>query len=54
MKDFLYINSNKNSPEPHEQTWLRKMGLRETQWILDADWLLRYHPKSVYKEWVGG
>jgi len=52
MKDFQYYNPD--GPTPPNRKWLRKIGLRETQWILDANWFIRYHPKSIYKEWVDG
>ena len=50
MKDFLYHNPD--GLTHHNRRWLRKLTLRETQWILDADWFLRHHPKSIYKEWI--
>ena len=38
MKDFTYY-ADKTSLHIDGCNWLEDMGLRETRWILDAEWL---------------
>jgi len=54
MKDFTYYDNDKRSLLMSDCNWLTKTGLRETQWILDAKWLLA-HTHSInltFKEWI--
>lgn len=55
MKDFTYYN-NKRSLHAYACSWLRKMGLRETRWILDREWFF-IHCNTVeqltFKRWIG-
>ncbi len=33
--------------------WLRQMGLRETLWILDAEWILFFYGKMMtFNKWI--
>jgi len=48
MKDYTYTRASLN---PDAFAWLTNMGLRETQWILDAKWLYLIHNMS-YKNWI--
>ncbi len=50
MKDFTYYRDNKISLHISDYNWLENMGLRETQWILDTEWLKGH---VTFKRWVG-
>ena len=50
MKDFTYIQKNYDL-YPSACFWLKQMGLRETQWILDAGWLLSSYDMT-YNKWI--
>ena len=55
MKDFTYIHNEFNL-NVESCVWLRKMGLKETRWILDIDWFFVYcHNKQItFDEWING
>ena len=56
MKDFTYYYNNggddKRSLLMSDCGWLRNMGLRETRWILDREWLGAQHKNITFKKWI--
>ena len=53
MKDFTYYDFAETSLHVDSCDWLRDTGLRETQWILDTEWLLTQITSVTFKEWIG-
>jgi len=51
MKNFTYIENY--SLHYAAAAWLTNMGLRETRWILDSDWI-SYSYDISYKKWMEG
>jgi len=51
MKDFTYINTNHYNLFSESYEWLMYMGLRETLWILDVNWIIR-QLNITYSEWL--
>lgn len=51
MKDFAYYESSLHSLHHDACDWLTNMGLRETRWILDADWI-SYSYDITYCKWI--
>jgi len=49
MKNYTY--NSIASLDPDAFSWLTRMGLKETQWILDTKWLSIIHNMS-YKNWI--
>ena len=41
----------KSYPALHQREWLRKTGLRETLWFLDAIWIIKY-ANMTFKNWI--
>ncbi len=53
MKDFTR-HENKYGLYSDDCSWLRQMGLRETQWILDAEFILFFYGIITFNEWAKG
>ncbi|KKN00713.1 hypothetical protein LCGC14_1135130 [marine sediment metagenome] len=53
MLDFTYYRDNKISLHISDCSWLAKIGLRETQWILDTKWILTQTNSPTFNEWIG-
>ena len=51
MKDFTR-HENKYGLYSDDCSWLRQMGLRETQWILDAEFILFFYGIIIFNEWI--
>ena len=51
VRDFIY-NRNNYDLYPSACLWLRQMGLKETRWFLDTEWLLSSYNNVTYKEWI--
>ena len=51
VRDFVY-NRNNYDLYPSACLWLRQMGLKETRWFLDTEWLLSSYNSMSYKEWI--
>jgi len=51
MKKFTHIESGLHSLHHDDCVWLTNMGLRETRWILDVDWI-SYSYDITYKQWM--
>lgn len=49
MKEFTYIGEYSLLPDACE--WLTNMGLHETRWILDADWII-FSYEITYHQWM--
>jgi len=49
MKDFIYYDDNKKSLRIDGCNWLKHTGLRETQWFLDNEWLIKC---TAFKRWI--
>ena len=49
MKDFTYTGNYCLHHSAYD--WLTIMGLRETLWILDADWI-SYSYDITYGKWI--
>lgn len=49
MKDFVY---NCQGLRGTDYKWLRKIGLIETLWVLDIEWLHSSHDRKTYNEWI--
>jgi len=52
MKDFTYYEID-HSLDFDACSWLDELGLRETRWILDTDWILTQSSSPTFKVWVG-
>ncbi|KKN00706.1 hypothetical protein LCGC14_1135060 [marine sediment metagenome] len=52
MKNFTYYNINKINLHIDGCEWLEEMGFKETQWILDTEWLLTQTSRLTFKEWI--
>ncbi len=52
MKNFTYIDNDKCNLRGHACEWLRDMGLRETRWILDTEWIFAYGEQTTFEEWI--
>jgi len=50
MKNYTYYNIDKINLQINASRWLRKLGLKETRWILDAVWLINQNQK--FSEWI--
>ncbi len=52
MKDFIYTEDESNL-HACACRWLRDMGLKETRWILDADWFIVYYKNRItFHKWI--
>lgn len=52
MKDFTYTGTGELSLNVNCCIWLRKLGLRETRWFLDIEWLQNKSDIFIFHEWV--
>ncbi len=53
MKDFTYIDIDcEFNLHVHDCEWLRDMGLKETRWILDSEWILSFIDNITYEQWI--
>ncbi len=50
MKKFTHIDEYGLSQLECE--WLIQIGLRETQWFLDAEWMLSIYGEITYSKWI--
>ena len=51
MRDFIY--DEKDSDLEYDACfWLEELGLRETRWILDADWFLNDGMTMTFNQWI--
>lgn len=52
MKDFTYIGTDEHSLHVDCCIWLRLLGLRETRWFLDVEWLRNESNDFIFRKWV--
>ena len=50
MNDFIHIGE-KHSLLYDACVWLSYMGLNETRWFLDAEWIISLY-NTTYDEWI--
>jgi len=50
MKDFTYVGKQ-HSLFHEDCIWLDYMGLYETRWILDTEWII-FSYDMTYSEWM--
>lgn len=51
MNEFTYVDGEHNL-NVNSCRWLKKVGLKETRWILDVAWLLSSCDDLTYREWI--
>ena len=52
MKDFTYEENHLSGLHVDACEWLKDMGLKETRWILDSEWLLSFINNITYEKWI--
>ena len=50
MKDLVYSEHGYGLPSG-ACIWLREIGLKETRWILDAEWIMK-HDNTTFNKWM--
>jgi len=50
MNNYTYYNIGKTNLQINDSRWLRKLGLKETRWILDAVWLISQD--QTFSKWI--
>ena len=50
MRDFIYTDGEHNL-NINSSRWLNRVGLRETRWILDTEWLCNGND-FVFSDWI--
>ena len=51
MKDSTYNEKIYGLHTP-DCEWLRKIGLKETLWIIDREWILHYYNNIIFNRWI--
>lgn len=49
MKKFTYYKNDKINLQLNDSRWLNDIGLIETRWILDVNWLIDHF---TYPKWI--